>query len=160
MDTIDSPRAADDTTFPMIVDAAALERFRDEIIVAVGAIVGTAIRESEQRIRAELVQAMAASEERMRREFGDAMHREIGEAIAASEARLEARLSLKIEASAAETRRHMGVLAEDLKSKIALVAEGLITLTGALDTRMQRGFEVIDRRLLRVETRLFALGPS
>ena len=144
----------------MPLDEAALERFRDDIIVAVG----VAIRESEQRIRGEIASAIAASEQRIRGEIASAiaaseqrMRGEIAEAIAASEARLGAR----IDASAAETRRHMGVVAEDLKSKLALVAEGVITLTERLGARMQEGFDVIDRRLLRVETRLLATpGPG
>jgi len=41
------------------------------------------------------------------------------------------------------------VVAEGLKSDIALVAEGVVTL-------MRAGVEVIDRRLLRVETRLLS----
>ena len=140
----------------MAVDESALERVRDEIIVAVGAIVREsireAVRESEQRIRAEIAEAIAASEARMRRE--------IVEAIAASEARLEARLEARIEASAAETRRHTGVVGEDLKSKIALVAEGLITLTERLAAKMQDGFDILDRRLLRVEARLLSPGQG
>ena len=86
----------------MAVDDAALERLRDDLLAAIRA----AIRESEHRIRGE-----------------------IGDAIAASGTRLEARLGARIDASAAETRRHMGVVADDLKSKIALVAEGVVTLT-------------------------------
>ena len=151
----------------MAVDAAALERFRDEIIVAVGATIGAAIRDSEHRIRAEIAEAIAASERRIRVEIADAIAAserrigaEIAGAIAASETRLEsrieARLGARIDASAAETRRHMGVVAEDLKSKIALVAEGVITLTERLSAKMQEGFDIIDRRLLRVETRLYS----
>lgn len=132
----------------MPLDDAALDRFRDEIIVAVGA----AIRDSEHRIRGEIADAVAASEQRIRVE--------IGAAIAASETRLEARLGARIDGSAAETRRHMGVVSEDLKSTIALVAEGVITLTERLGAKMQEGFDVIDRRLLRVETRLFATPAS
>jgi hypothetical protein len=65
-------------------------------------------------------------------------------------------LEARIEESAAETRRHMGVIAEDLKSKIALVAEGLVTLTERLGSEMREGFDIVDRRLLRVETRLLS----
>jgi hypothetical protein len=72
------------------------------------------------------------------------------------EARLEARLGARIDASAAETRRHIGVVAEDLTSKIALVAEGVITLTERLSAEMSEGFEILDRRLLRLETRLLS----
>ena len=58
-----------------------------------------------------------------------------------SEARLEARLGARIDASSAETRRHMGVVAEDLRSKIALVAEGVVTLTERLGAELREGFE-------------------
>ena len=88
-----------------------------------------AIRDSEHRIRGELTGAISAS---------------------------EARLGARIDASAAETRRHMGVVAEGLKSDIALVAEGVVTLTERLGAEMRAGVEVIDRRLLRVETRLLS----
>ena len=143
----------------MPLDDAALERVRDEIILAVGG----AIAASEQRIRGEIAAAIAASEQRIRGEITSAiaaseqrMRGEIAAAIAASEARLGAR----IDASAAETRRHMGVVAEQLTSKIALVAEGVITLTERLAAKMEEGFDVIDRRLLRVEARLLATpGP-
>ena len=84
---------------------------------------------SEDRIRGELAQAIAAS---------------------------EARLGERIDASAAETRRHMGVVAEGLKSNIALVAEGVVTLTERLGAEIRTGFEGIDRRLVRVETRLLS----
>jgi hypothetical protein len=50
----------------------------------------------------------------------------------------------------------MGVVADDLKSKIALVAEGVITLTERPSAKMEEGFDSIDRRLLRVETRLLS----
>ncbi len=90
-----------------------------------------------ERLRDDLLAAIRDSEHRIRGEFTGA--------ISASEARLGAR----IDASAAETRRHMGVVAEGLKSDIALVAEGVVTL-------MRAGVEVIDRRLLRVETRLLS----
>lgn len=114
----------------MPLDDAALERFRDQLLAA--------IRDSESRIRGEFTVAISASEQRIRGE--------ITEAVAASEtrleSRLEARLGARIDASATETRRHMGVVAEDLKSKIALVAEGIITLTERLSARMEEGFDI------------------
>jgi len=113
----------------MAVDDAALERLRDDLLAAIRA----AIRESEHRIRGE-----------------------IGDAIGASGTRLEARLGARIDASAAETRRHMGVVADDLKSKIALVAEGVVTLTERLGAEMRQGFDIVDRRLLRLEARLLS----
>jgi len=97
-----------------------------------------------ERLRDDLLAAIRDSEHRIRGESTGA--------ISASEARLGAR----IDASAAETRRHMGVVAEGLKSDIALVAEGVVTLTERLGAEMRAGVEVIDRRLLRVETRLLS----
>jgi hypothetical protein len=90
-------------------------------------------------------------------------HRILGrvdEAISASETQLEstleARLGARVDASAAETRRHMDVVAEDLKANIALVAEGVVTLTERLGGEMRAGFDIVDRRLLRLETRLLS----
>ena len=117
----------------MAVDDAALERLRDDLLAAIRA----AIRESEHRIRGEIGDAIGASETRL-------------------EARLEARLGARIDASAAETRRHMSVVADDLKSKIALVAEGVVTLTERLGAEMRQGFDIVDRRLLRLEARLLS----
>lgn len=120
----------------MAVDDAALERLRDDLLVAISA----AIRDSEHRIRGEFAEAISAS------------GAQLGARIDASAARLDAR----IDASAAETRRHMGVLAEGLKSDIELVAEGVVTLTERLSAEMREGVEILDRRLLRVEARLLS----
>ena len=97
-----------------------------------------------ERLRDDLLAAIRDSEHRI---LGD-----LAEAISTSETRLGAR----IDSSAAETRRHMGVVAEGLKSNIALVAEGVVTLTERLSAEMREGVEIIDRRLLRVETRLLS----
>src|SRR2546428_4291223 len=99
-----------------------------------------------ERLRDDLLAAIRVSEHRIRGEFTGA--------ISASEARLGAR----IDASASETRRHMGVVAEGLKSDIALAAEGVVTLTERLSAEMREGVEIIDRRLLRVEARLLSTG--
>jgi hypothetical protein len=147
----------------MAVDDAALDRLREDLLVAIRA----AILDSEHRIRGEIADAVSASEYRIRGEITDAVwaseHRvrgEVTDAISASEtrleARLEARLGARIDTSAAETRRHMGVIAEDLRSKTALVAEGVITLTERLGAELSSGFDVLDRRLLRLETRLLS----
>lgn len=147
----------------MVVDDAALDRLREDLLVAIRA----AILDSEHRIRGEITDAVSASELRIRGEIADAVsaseHRvrgEVTDAISASETRLEARLAARlgarIDASAAETRRHMGVIAEGLRSKIALVAEGVITLTERLGAEMGEGFDLLDRRLLRLETRLLS----
>ena len=103
-----------------------------------------------ERFRDDLLAAISAA-------ILDSEHRilgELAETISASEARLGAR----IDASAAETRRHMGVVADDLKSNITLVAEGVVTLTERLSAEMREGVEILDRRLLRVETRLLSTG--
>src|SRR5712692_3551580 len=97
-----------------------------------------------ESFRDDLPAAIRDSEHRIRGGFA--------EVISASEARLGAR----IDASAAETRRHMDMVAADLRSNIALVAEGVVTLTERLSAEMREGVEIIDRRLLRVETRLLS----
>jgi hypothetical protein len=50
----------------------------------------------------------------------------------------------------------MGVVADDLKSKIALVAEGVVVLTERLSAEMREGVEIVDCRLLRLEARLLS----
>ena len=98
------------------------------------------------RLRDDLLAAMRDSEHRIRGELTEAISRS------------EARLGARIDASEAETRRHMDVLAEGLKSDIALVAEGISTLTERLRAEMRAGVEILDRRLLRVEARLLSTG--
>jgi hypothetical protein len=63
----------------------------------------------------------------------------------------------RVDASAAETRRHFDVVAEGLRSDIKAVAEGL----GALDEKVERfrgevreDFGKVDRRLLHLEVRV------
>jgi hypothetical protein len=103
--------------------------------------------------------------------LGDSLRREILESAAvildrvdaaASETRLqkeqfESRILAGVDASAAETRRYFGVVAEDLKSDIKAVAGGL----GALDEKVERfrgevreDFGRVDRRLLHLEVRV------
>jgi hypothetical protein len=147
----------------MAVDDAALDRLREDLLVAIRA----AILDSELRVRGEIANAVSASEHHIRGEITEAVSAselrvrgEVTAAISASEtrleARLESRLGARIDASAAETRRHMGVIAESLTSKIALVAEGVITLTERLSAEMSEGFDILDRRLVRLETRLLS----
>jgi hypothetical protein len=156
----------------MVVDDAALQRLRDDLLAAISA----AIRQSEHRF----TEAISAAEARLGAKIEasaadtrlgtqidtSAAEARLGARIEASaaEARLdtsaaEARLGARIEASAAETRRHMGVVAEGLRSNITLVAEGVVTLTERLGAEMREGVEIIDLRLLRVEARLLATGP-
>jgi hypothetical protein len=136
----------------MAVDDAALDRLREDLLVAIRA----AILDSEHRIRGEIADAVSASEHRIRAEFTETIAASETRLETRLEARLEARLGARIDASAAETRRHMGVIAEGLTSKIALVAEGVIMLTERLGAQMSEGFDLLDRRLLRLETRLLS----
>jgi hypothetical protein len=113
----------------MAIDEAALDRFRDDLLAA--------IRGELSDMREQLVDETRASQARL-------------------EERLETRIDARIEASAAETRRHMSVVAEELTSKIALVAEGVIMLTERLSGDMREGFETLDRRVMRLEARLLS----
>jgi len=81
--------------------------------------------------------------------LGDNLRQEMRETTAA--------ILERMDASAAETRRHFDVVAEGLGSDIKVVAEGL----GALDEKVDRfrgevreGFKKVDRRLLRLEVRV------
>jgi hypothetical protein len=65
----------------------------------------------------------------------------------------------RVDASAAETRRHFDVVGESLRSDIKAVAEGL----GALDEKVERfrgevreDFGKVDRRLLHLEVRVIS----
>lgn len=63
-------------------------------------------------------------------------------------------LAARIDASEAETRRHMDVIAERLTVKIALLAESVNTCAERLAGEMRHGFDIVDRRLLSLESRL------
>ena len=82
------------------------------------------------------------------------MRRDVAAQLAASAADTRRDVAAQIAASTAETRRHMDVVAEALTSKIALVAEGVVTLTERLSGEMREGFETLDRRVMRLEARL------
>ena len=69
-------------------------------------------------------------------------------------------LRTEMRAGDADTRRHFDVVAEDLKSRIQLVAEGVLLVDEKLErfrTEVHERFEAIDRRFLRLETRVSAL---
>jgi F0F1-type ATP synthase membrane subunit b/b' len=110
------------------------------------------IHATGEQIRAGLRQEIQASGEQIRAE----LRHEIQASVAVVLAR--------IDASAAETRRYMGVVAEDLKSDIKAVAEGL----GALDEKVDRfrgevhhEFATVDRRMLHLEVRVIGRsGPA
>ena len=94
---------------------------------------------------------------------------------------LRAELRAEMRVGDAETRRHFDVVAEDLKSRIQLVAEGVLLVDEklerfraevherfeavdrrfeAIDLRFEaidRRFEAIDQRFMRLETRVGAL---
>ena len=76
----------------------------------------------------------------------------------------ESRILASVDASAAETRRYISIVAGGLKSDIKAVAEGL----GALDEKVERfrgevrdDFGRVDRRLLHLEVRVIGRsGPA
>ena len=116
-----------------------------------------------ERLGSDLRQEMSATTAGLRQEI-QASAGELRQEIQASAAetrlqmeQFETRILARIDASAAETRRYMGVVAEDLKSDIKAVAEGL----GALDEKVERfrgevreDFGRVDRRLLHLEVRV------
>ncbi|HKQ64111.1 MAG TPA: hypothetical protein VJZ73_03835 [Methylomirabilota bacterium] len=66
-------------------------------------------------------------------------------------------LRTEIRASAAETRRHLDVVADRLMDKIQLVGEGVLGVDQKLDRfRGEVGdqFRRVDQRLLRLEARI------
>ena len=108
------------------------------------------------RLGGDLRQEIHASGEQIRAE----LRQEIRDSAAETRSHMElfeARLLGRMDATAAETRRYFGVVAEDLKSDIKAVAEGL----GALDEKVERfrgevreDFGRVDRRLLHLEVRV------
>jgi hypothetical protein len=64
------------------------------------------------------------------------------------------RVEVRIESSAAETRRHFDVVAESLVSQIRLVAEGVLTV----DRKVDRIAEEVRGELTRVTRRITALS--
>ena len=75
----------------------------------------------------------------------------------------ESRILAHVDASAAETRRYIGIVAGGLKSDIKAVAKGL----GALDEKVDRfrgevrdDFGRVDRRLLHLEVRVIGRSGS
>jgi hypothetical protein len=60
----------------------------------------------------------------------------------------------------AETRRHFDVVAEQMMSKLQLVAEGVVAVDQKVDrlsTEMRSEFQAVDRRFLHLEARIIAL---
>ena len=133
---------------PRPVDSSDLERLGGDLRQEMSATtVGLReeIQATGEQIRAELREEIHAT--------GEQIRADLREEIQASAAVVLAR----IDASAAETRRYMGVVSEDLRSDIKAVAEGL----GALDEKVERfrgevreDFRKVDRRLLHLEVRV------
>jgi hypothetical protein len=74
----------------------------------------------------------------------------------ASAAVLASALRAEIAASAAETRRHVDVVADRLMDEIQLVGEGVIGVDQKLDRfrgEVTEQFRLVDRRRLRLEAR-------
>jgi glutamate-1-semialdehyde aminotransferase len=128
------------------------------------------LRQEMSAATAELRQEMSAATAGLRQEMS-ATTAELRQEIQASaeETRLQmeqlqSRILSRVDASAAETRRYFGVVAEDLKSDIKAVAEGL----GALGEKVERfrgevreDFGRVDRRLLHLEVRVIGRsGPA
>ena len=66
----------------------------------------------------------------------------------------------EITGSAAKTRRHFDVVAEQLMGKLQLVAEGVIAVDQKVDrlaTEMRSEFQKVDRRFLHLEARIVTL---
>jgi chaperonin cofactor prefoldin len=106
----------------------------------------------------ELVAYLDRRFEAVDRRFADMDHR-------FEELRDELRAEMR--AGDAETRRHFDVVAEDLKFRIQLVAEGVLLVDEKLERfrvevherfeAVDRRFEAIDQRFMRLETRVGAL---
>jgi len=147
---------------PRPVDSSDLERL------------GGDLRQEMSATAAGLRQEMSATTAGLRQEIqamGEQVRTELRQEIQASAAetrlqmeQFESRILARVDASAAETRRYFGVVAEDLKSDIKAVAEGL----GALDEKVERfrgevreDFGRVDRRLLHLEVRVIGRsGPA
>ena len=148
---------------PRPVDSSDLERLGGDLrqeMSATAAGLRQEIQATGEQIRAELREEIHATGEQIRADIrqeiqatGEQIRADLRQEIQASAAVVLAR----IDASAAETRRYMGVVAEDLRSDIKAVAEGL----GALDEKVERfrgevreDFGRVDRRLLHLEVRV------
>ena len=135
---------------------------------------GTGLREEMSSTAAGLRQEMSAMGGDLRQEthtMGEQIRTDLRQEIraSASETRLqmeqfESRILARVDASAAETRRYIGIVAGGLKSDIKAVAKGL----GALDEKVERfrgevrdDFGRVDRRLLHLEVRVIGRsGPA
>jgi hypothetical protein len=162
-------------------DSQDLERLGGDLrqeMSAMGAGLRQEMHATGEQIRSDLRQEIQAMGEQVRTELrqeihasGEQVRTELRQEIQASAAetrlqmeQFESRILARVDESAAETRRYFGVVAEDLKSDIKAVAEGL----GALDEKVERfrgevreDFGRVDRRLLHLEVRVVGRsGPA
>lgn len=75
---------------------------------------------------------------------------------------VEMRLRSRIDAAEAEIRRHFGVLADDLRSQVQVVAEGVVGLDEKMERfrgEVQENFAGVDRRFLHLEARVSGREP-
>jgi predicted ribonuclease YlaK len=110
------------------------------------------IHATGEQIRAELREEIQATGEQIRTELRQEIRASAAETRLQME-QFESRILARVDASAAETRRYMGVVAEDLKSDIKAVAEGL----GALDEKVERFRGEVREDFVRVDRRLLHL---
>ncbi len=123
------------------------------------------------RLRQELIAEIQASEARTAQRVGaldtrlgaldtrlDSLDTRLGDLATETGLRFEA-IEARIDAAAAETRRHFDVIAEALRSDIVVVIEGL----AALDEKAERfqsevrgEFVKVDRRFLHLEARVIS----
>jgi hypothetical protein len=112
------------------------------------------------RLRADLVQEIRASEARTAQRF-DAVDAKF-EMVDTRIRDIEMRLRSHIDAAEAGLRRHFGVLADDLRSPIEVVAEGVVALDEKMERfrgEVQENFARVDRRFLHLEARASGREP-
>jgi len=150
---------------PRPVDSSDLERLGGDLrqeMSATGAGLRQEMHAMGEQIRTDLRQEIQAMGEQVRTDLRQEIRASAAETRLQME-QFESRILSRVDASAAETRRYMGVVAEDLRSDIKAVAEGL----GALDERVERfrgevreDFGRVDRRLLHLEVRVIGRSGS
>jgi hypothetical protein len=144
------------------VDSSDLEHLGGDLRQEMSTM-GANLRQEMSTMAAELrqeIQASAAETRLQMEQFQSGILAGVDESAAETQLQMEqfqSRILSRVDESAAETRRYFGVVAEDLKSDIKAVAEGL----GALDEKVERfrgevreDFGKVDRRLLHLEVRV------
>jgi len=128
------------------------------------ALLRVELRAGFEGLREEFQRALAATESSLRQELGatdGALRRHIDETagglrheLAAGERRLRDDVREQITQSQGETRRDMGVIAEELTGKLELVIEGVRGVDERLERfrgEVARDFQAVDRRFLHLE---------